>query len=345
MHVGDRHNPQHHLRARGNLSYLQFIRLVREVWKESHPDIPIVPAGDDDPAIYPCIYYSLALRKAHPSEPKPRYREVREDGAEATVVAGQRFQNLINFTAITESNPTLTEEVIEVFENFMMEFIPVFKELGTSEIVFARRNPDGEESRGTGEGAVRRTVSYLVTTERVTATSYERLRDVVVRARIMLAEAEEFIHPLDHGSFSDSSPRYYLTGADAHLEYEVLQSDIDDTSLPVPVRIPETNFRTNDRIYISPVSGDIQRGFYRIVSQVDYQPYSMGVGYTVAPYEDETATPIPISEVGTGLVFYVPVRVPTEIDDQHGTYVAPRPDDQEDEGGVYPGESDPLPDS
>lgn len=63
------------LRAEGNLSYLDFIRLVKKLWNDSHPDIPIYATGTEKFPTYPCIVYGLELRKTMNNEPKPKYRE------------------------------------------------------------------------------------------------------------------------------------------------------------------------------------------------------------------------------------------------------------------------------
>lgn len=175
------------LRARGSLSYPEFLRLLTKIWMDSHPDIPVIATGTKNLAQYPIITYRLDLRKAHPAEPKPKYREeiptdVTQD---AILISGQRFQNVITFTATTQEDPHKAEEVIEEFQNFMLEFIPVFKELGASELVFMRRLPDSVDSRP-GEGIVSRSVSYLLTTETIKQTRVARLEEVLVDARVFL---------------------------------------------------------------------------------------------------------------------------------------------------------------
>lgn len=180
-------NKSHHLRARGNLTYLDFIRLVEYLWSEAHPDIPFFATGGEQYAKYPCIVYGLELRKTHSSEPKPKYREeiITGAGEDGVIVGGQRFQNVVSFSAVTETDPRLAEELIEVFEDFIMEFTPVFKELGLSEIIYNRRFSDSEENRP-GQGIVKRTVSYMITTEKIILTYSKKLNSILVRARTFL---------------------------------------------------------------------------------------------------------------------------------------------------------------
>ncbi|HJS83593.1 MAG TPA: hypothetical protein VJ742_12240 [Nitrososphaera sp.] len=195
-------NKSHHLRAKGNLSYLEFIRQLESVWSDGHPDVPFFAMTGQQYAKYPCIVYHLQLRKTHPSEPKARYREeiFSDDPKTIYIVAGQRFQNVINFTAISE-NPLEAEELIESFEDFMFEFTPVFKELGVSELIYARRLPDAEENRS-GQDVCKRTVAYLVTTEKVIQTTMDRWEKILIRARQSTGPSVEDATP----SIPDATP-------------------------------------------------------------------------------------------------------------------------------------------
>jgi hypothetical protein len=203
-------NKSAHLRASGNLSYREFIAVVRAMWHEVHPGIPILPSGGDQHAVYPAIIYSLQLRKPHPSEPKPRLREdiYTSVDEEAIIIHGQRFQNIINFSVITERNPDLAEELIETFEDFMLEYTPVYKELGISEFVYARRLPDDEENRK-GEGICKRTVSYLVTTEKVVQTSAKKLNDSLEKLKLIVVHVRV---PVRDDSIVDEVPSEGVTG-------------------------------------------------------------------------------------------------------------------------------------
>ena len=198
--------PKQQLRAKGNLSYLDFIRLVKKLWEDAHPDIKLQPTADKSFPKYPVITYRLDFRKAHPNEPKPRYREEMPTGAneDAILILGQRFQNLVTFTALDETDPHTTEALIEVFEDFMMEFQPVFKELGASELVYARRIPDSHDTRP-GEGINSRSVSYLLTTEKIIKTSVSKIDEVIIDARLYLSkERVTFTADPDDGSITVS---------------------------------------------------------------------------------------------------------------------------------------------
>lgn len=180
-------NPKARLKAEGNLTYLDFIRTLEVLWYESHPDIPFYGTGLSKLPKYPAIVYSLDSRVTFQGEPKPRLREIpdTDPNGPAVLVSGQRFVNIIRFTAIDEVDPNGTqvvEELIEAFEEFMQEYLPVLKKLGASEIRYSRRLPDHEVPRS-GEDVVTRAVTYSVVTERITRVSIDRLEHLLVRAR------------------------------------------------------------------------------------------------------------------------------------------------------------------
>lgn len=158
------------------------------MWVDAHPDIPLVAQGGKEFSSYPVMTYRLDLRKPIQNEPKPRIREevTTAPGEPSLLIMGQRFQNIITFTAFTNDNPQLSEEIIEVFEDFMIEFTPVFKELGLSDLLYARRLPDTDGSRGKGLGIVERSVSYMVTTEKIIITAKEKLEKIAIDARVFV---------------------------------------------------------------------------------------------------------------------------------------------------------------
>jgi hypothetical protein len=174
-----------HQHAEGNLQYLDFIKLVDQLWTATHPEIPFFASGGKQDARYPSIIYSLQVRRPHPNEPKPRFREdVRTaPGEDTIIITAQRFQNVINFAVVTENDPQMAELIIEAFEDFMLEMTPVFKEMGVSEFVYARRLPDDEDDR-MGEDIVVRKVAYMVTTEKIRQTTEKKLNHFVIHARL-----------------------------------------------------------------------------------------------------------------------------------------------------------------
>lgn len=181
------------LQASGNLTYLEFVTVVKALWENAYPDIKIKPIQSGTYADYPVIVYGLELRKAHTSEPKPRTRTTQTN--KCVVVFGQRFQNIVSFTVITEANsgakqgsaarysgPEVADNIIEIFEDFMLEHTPVFKRLGASEFVYSRRLSDSEENRDSTD-ICKRTVTYMLTTEKLFVQDVDMIESIVVDVR------------------------------------------------------------------------------------------------------------------------------------------------------------------
>jgi len=171
------------LRADGNLDYRQFITLVKNLWKEVHPDIPIRPVQSQQYSKYPVIVYGLELRKPMNAEPKKRFRTLQHqvDEEHHLRITAQRFDNVVTFTVITENNPDMCEAIIETFEDFMAEYTPVFKQYGVSEFLYVRRLPDRENTRP-DEDVEERSVAYQVTLEKIIVTELDKLNEIVIRA-------------------------------------------------------------------------------------------------------------------------------------------------------------------
>jgi hypothetical protein len=188
------------MKADGNLSYLEFVQVVKLLWENSYPDIPIVATFGGKFASYPCIAYGIELKKAHNQEPKMRYRDkaLGEDG-KYYIIEGQRFQNVVSFTVIVQADAATIEgdvaryagaevadRIVERFEDFMLEYTPVFKKLGASEFVYARRTSDSEINMDQTD-VVKRTVLYLLTTEKLSVSPVEIVDKIVVDVRQYIA--------------------------------------------------------------------------------------------------------------------------------------------------------------
>lgn len=187
-------------KADGNLSYLEFIQVVKLLWENSHPDIPIVATFGGTFASYPCIAYGMELKKAHNQEPKMRYRDkALGDDGKFYIIEGQRFQNVVSFTVIVQSDSAkiegdsaryvgaeVADRVMESFEEFMLEYTPVFKRLGASEFVYARRVSDSETNMDQTD-VVKRTVLYMLTTEKLSVTAVDIIDKIVYDVRQYIA--------------------------------------------------------------------------------------------------------------------------------------------------------------
>lgn len=174
------------LQADGNLTYLQFIAVVKKLWEDSHSGIPIVPIQGTQYAEYPVITYNLDIRRPHSDEPKRKMREMYSPtgGTDVRTIWGQRFMNIVRFTAV-DTNPKKAEQIIEAFEDFMVEYTPVLKRLGASELTYSRRYQDNDEVRS-GEDVATRAVGYSLTTEKLYEVSSQKIEKIVLDVRTYL---------------------------------------------------------------------------------------------------------------------------------------------------------------
>jgi hypothetical protein len=226
------------LQADGNLTYLEFIAVVKSMWEEAFPNYPIKPSSSGDPSFTwynqnytdpetgsligryeetdAIITYSLELRKAHSVEPKPRMRQIVNRDI---YIYGQRFQNIIAFTAMSpvgkkfDSNPDtiqgdqdnshIVESLIEVFEDFMMEYTPIFKKIGASEFSYSRRLSDSEVNRDQKD-VHKRSVTFMLTTEKTFAAKVDLIQSLSMDIRAGMAYEVELLNELATPNYGGS---------------------------------------------------------------------------------------------------------------------------------------------
>jgi hypothetical protein len=133
-------------------------------------------------------------------------------------VYGQKFQNIVSFSVLTKvgtfqnNNITttrddldasvLSDQVIEAFEDFMLEYTPIFKAAGVSELVYSRRLSDSEINRD-GKDLHKRTVTYMLTTEKTFAIKNDRIQQIAVDARTWMAYEKSIVESLATPNFED----------------------------------------------------------------------------------------------------------------------------------------------
>jgi hypothetical protein len=187
----------------GKLTYLSFIGLVKGLWEQAHPDIPIKPSAPDEYDLLVenryIIVYDLELRKTMMNEPKPKMRHAPNNTD--YIYYGQKFQNIIGFTVMAKvddgqdpDNLFLIEDtsvgcdaIIEEFEDFIFEYTPILKALGVNELVYSRRLSDSDVMRKNRK-VHKRKVTYMLTTEKTFAIEQQKLEDVLVMARTKYIE-------------------------------------------------------------------------------------------------------------------------------------------------------------
>ena len=93
----------------------------------------------------------------------------------------------------------MAEKLIEIFEDFMLEYTPVFKRLGASELVYARRLSDSEENRDATD-VNKRTVTYMLTTEKLIGMEVGRIEQIALDVRRYMAMEQELWDQFYDGS-------------------------------------------------------------------------------------------------------------------------------------------------
>lgn len=176
-------NKSVHLRADSNVQYLQLIDFIKYLWEKGHPDVCVIPTApesisDPDKGY---IVYGLESRAAQKDFSKPRYMEEICDD-KVYHISMQSFDNFISFSAV-HRNPRIAEEIIEAFEDFMIESTAVIKQVGAGEILYSRRYPDREEAR-IGRDMCVRTVVYRVFLQKIKKVELETIQEVLIEARM-----------------------------------------------------------------------------------------------------------------------------------------------------------------
>jgi len=145
------------------------------------------------------------------------------------IIYGQRFQNIVAFNVYTrasradikgDENPgyvgaEAADRIMEVFEDFMLEHTPIFKRLGASEFVYSRRVSDSKLVRD-GIDVCKRTVTYMLTTEKLILTSISKIEKILIDLRTYMATEMQNVIP--------STPNY------ANSDVNII--DLNQTATP-----------------------------------------------------------------------------------------------------------------
>lgn len=176
------------LRAFGNVTYLQLIDIVANLWEKAHPELRIVPYGNRNQydAEKGCIVYNLDQKRPKEDNTKPRFQEdivITDTGQMTIKTFTQSFVHLIEFTAI-HKYPRTAEEILEAFEDFMMIITPEIKSLGTEEFLYNRRLADRDLSRF-GQDVASRSVMYTAVLQKMIMIRPEVLEEIQIEVRIL----------------------------------------------------------------------------------------------------------------------------------------------------------------
>ena len=89
-------------------------------------------------------------------------------------------------------NAYLVESLMEAFEDFMLEYTPIFKKIGASELVYSRRLSDSEVNRD-AKDVHKRTVTYMLTTEKTFAAQANTIEKIAIDVRQFMAYESELL--------------------------------------------------------------------------------------------------------------------------------------------------------
>ena len=81
---------------------------------------------------------------------------------------------------------------MEAFEDFMLEYTPIFKKIGASELVYSRRLSDSEVNRD-AKDVHKRTVTYMLTTEKTFAAQANTIEKIAIDVRQFMAYESELL--------------------------------------------------------------------------------------------------------------------------------------------------------
>lgn len=176
------------IQAKGSLTYLQFIQVVKNLWEEGNPEVAFVPMGgkqnwDPDKGY---IIYSQDRAVVKGDQLKPRLRHI-VDGAtgKKIMVFTQSFNHIVRFTAV-HRDPAIAEQILESFEDFMIRPVTIIaKMLGLEELIYDRRPPSDMEKRY-GDDVADRAVCYLVTVQKVLSIETDKLQEAYIQASIAI---------------------------------------------------------------------------------------------------------------------------------------------------------------
>lgn len=176
--------------AKGNISYLQFIDVVDNLWRSGHPEIQFGPFGAHkifNPE-YGYIIYTLEDKKPRANHPKPRLYEVINDELDPSkkiAVFIENFNAIVKFTAI-HKDARVCEELVEQFEDFIIEITPILKMIGLENIYYVRRMADSHETRY-GDDVSTRAVAYQIGIQKILTTDLSILQGVLIQAQAVIA--------------------------------------------------------------------------------------------------------------------------------------------------------------
>ena len=175
------------LRAYGNVTYLQLIDIITNLWEKAHPEIQLIPYGSrtkyDSENGY--VVYSLEQKRAKENNTKPRMREdvaITDEGRVDIRIFTQSFVYLIEFVAV-HPDPRMAEYIREAFDDLMLIITPEIKMVGAEDFFFTRGMADRDQTRF-GQDVATRNTMYTAILQRMIMVRPEILESIQIEVRI-----------------------------------------------------------------------------------------------------------------------------------------------------------------
>lgn len=176
------------LRAKDNISYLEFIDVLEKLWSDSNPEIRFLPysANEKFDPEKGYIIYSLEKKVAMSDTPRMKLHTIEDhpsDSSKKIAVFRQSFHIIINFTAM-HGHARTAEEIIEEFENFMLKVKFVFQKLGIQGLEYHGRTRDQHESR-IGQDMESRNSMYSIIVQKIEIIELDKIDQLVIQVQTL----------------------------------------------------------------------------------------------------------------------------------------------------------------
>lgn len=182
--------PSPPLTAYGNIQYRGFIKTLKDMWADAHPEIYFRPFSDNneyDPD-RGYIIHSIAQKVPKEGNAKPRAHHNFRDEVTGKYwsIFVQSFVHTVRFFAV-HTDAEIADELIDEFEDFMTEVIPVFKAYGLEELIYYQRIADTNQNR-MGDDVAVRSIDYRLTTQKILQVENATLNKYFVRLVLNMGE-------------------------------------------------------------------------------------------------------------------------------------------------------------
>jgi hypothetical protein len=181
-----RPGPNDRLVAQGNMQLYECIIRLGAYWNDAHPDVRFV--WHQDSHTYErdkgYLVYALTARRPMANDAKARFHR---QGPDLNIFR-QSFENIVKFSAV-HIDPQTAEQIIDNFENFMIEATPYIMSKGIQNVFYGGRLADDAENR-IGEDVSVHSIQYSLLTQKLLVYRTARLEHIYARFEIIDRELD-----------------------------------------------------------------------------------------------------------------------------------------------------------